>query len=249
MGTHTGPKPITDDSLIVSIDVANPACWNGGNTTLDGRLVNMARKDRKGTLSGNNGVSKGGSGKDSYAYFDGVDNFIYAVDGTGTQTKYNRTQGHYTEAWFRFPSDASTSWHGLFGRGVGDGGYLMLHTGKSAIYHTVSGGSGKLKYSSGTSSRFSSSYLFDSTSWWHIGWKYDPSTENSQLYVDGTLEVTHNMTSFLDMTNWSGGCKYIGSGPGRYGQHDMGIFRHYNRALTDDEIYQNFQANRGRYGK
>lgn len=236
MATVTGVKTVVSDDLVMALDFSNPRGYTGSASTSasNSNIIDMSRKSRQVTANGGVYVNS-----DKSVYFDGVDDFLYDALA---DIKYDRTQGHCTEAWFRFPTDASPNWHGLFGRGVGDGGYFMIHSGVSAIYHTVSGGSGLLKYSSG----ITSGMLFDEN-WHHLAWRYDPSDETSSLFHNGVRVVSHDMQNFLDITNASGGLRYIGAGAGRYGEHDMGIFRHYSRALTDEEVYQNYVATRGRY--
>ena len=279
MGTHFGPSDMFADATPLNVDIsvgkhrysiiADGDDWTNGigrvsmylrvpTTISTGRIHIRNRKiyktsvlynmsaNREQNVSAISTKPSGPNRSDSSHFFDGVEDFMYA-DGDGY--RYDRTQGHYTEAWFRFPTDASGNWHGLFGRGVGDGGYLMIHSNMSAIYHTAAGGSGYLKYAGGSNDYLRSSHLFaDATKWHHIGWRYDPSTENSTIYYNGVAETNHNMTALLDITNWSGGARYIGAGPGRYGKHDMGIYRHYNRALSEEEIKRNFESTRANYG-
>lgn len=196
-------------------------------------------------ISGNNNnLSNNGLTYNSdYTFeFDGTDDFLFTSD----DVLYTRSEGHTTEGWFKFPSNTNTSWHGLWGRGLGDGGYMFFHSGGKLSWYS--------SYTTGSNLYYDGSIVLgtdialDDTTWYQIVVAYNPDTETHDLYLNGELKSNRNISSILDIYNYSGGISYIGSGPGRYGMHTMGVFRHYNRTLTTEEIKQNFEATRGRYG-
>ena len=66
------------------------------------------------------------------------------------------------------------------------------------------------------------------------------------MYVNGILESTTARTGTI-----TPGVLHVGSNSGassEYFNGTLGLVRLYNRTLSDTEIYQNFQAVRGRYG-
>lgn len=205
-------------------------------------LWNMGQY-RDQNLSLNNGVvPKKMTNDTKYFHFDGVDDFLY----TGGY-RYTRSQGYTNEGWFRFYSDSSLSWHGLFGRGLGDGGYIMFHnSGDICWYSSYTNGSSYIFYDSGL--ELGDEIPLDGATWNHIVQTYDESDENMRFYLNGELKVTRDISGTLDVVNYSGGARYVGSGAGRYGKHDMGIYRHYSKCLSAEEAKQNFEANRGMYG-
>lgn len=198
---------------------------------------------RDQNLGLNNGVAPGKmTNGTKYFHFDGVDDFLY----TGGY-RYTRDQGFTNEGWFRFYPDSELSWHGLFGRGLGDGGYMMFHNnGDICWYSSYVNGSSYILYDSNL--ELNDHIPLDAATWNQIVWTYDETTENLHVYHNGVLKVTRNITGTLDVMNFSGGMRYVGSGPGRYGKHDMGVYRHYNKCLNATEVRQNFEATRGIYG-
>jgi hypothetical protein len=208
-------------------------------------LYNMSPY-REQNASLNNGVLPRYTDGSNYGVncldFDGTDDLLY-TDGY----RYTRAMGHTTEGWFRFPSNASGSWHGLWGRGLGDGGYMMFHNnGDICWYSSYTNSIAYLYYDSGL--ELNNHITLDGTTWYQIAIAYDPATENHLIYLNGELKATRNITWALDVVDYSGGIRYIGSGAGRYGIHTMGLFRHYNKCLSASEIKQNFEASRAIYG-
>lgn len=83
--------------------------------------------------------------------------------------------------------------------------------------------------------------------WVHIMQTTSDSTKSFKTYVNGTLIRD---TTFTGTPN-SGGGLLIGRGfyGGSYNYSgSVAIVKYYNRALTSDEVLQNFNATRGRFG-
>jgi len=79
--------------------------------------------------------------------------------------------------------------------------------------------------------------------WFYGAATYDGS--NVRMYVNGILESTTARTGTI-----TPGVLHVGSNSGassEYFNGTLGLVRLYNRTLSDTEIYQNFQAVRGRF--
>lgn len=81
--------------------------------------------------------------------------------------------------------------------------------------------------------------------WYHAVGVFDKSANTTALYINGVLEASQssytntptNYTSYIETGNYGG-----------YLDGKMAICRIYNRPLTVQEINQNFNAERGRFG-
>ena len=83
--------------------------------------------------------------------------------------------------------------------------------------------------------------------WYHAIAVHEPTVVN-KIYVNSDLGTTYS-ASLLTIIAPTGNMS-IGSAPGRIGamDGDISIARLYNKALSADEVKQNFNAIRGRYG-
>ena len=95
--------------------------------------------------------------------------------------------------------------------------------------------------------------LFVANTWYHIGLTYaggGATSTNKQLYVNG-VNVPFNTSGSANLNIPANSTLSIGRDHGRTTAHFNGKisnFKIYNRALTPQEIQQNFNALRGRFG-
>jgi hypothetical protein len=68
----------------------------------------------------------------------------------------------------------------------------------------------------------------------------------SRVYINGTLEGTTTASTVGDMSNNVG--LTLATDSNTYLNGQMGSFRIYNRALSSDEILQNYNATKARFG-
>jgi hypothetical protein len=84
-------------------------------------------------------------------------------------------------------------------------------------------------------------------SWYHVVGTYDRAVSTAKIYVNGVLRNTNSSISTGPTSNTQP--LLIGSRSGSTGfGGSIGGVKIYNRALTAQEILQNFNATRGRYG-
>lgn len=165
----------------------------------------------------------------------------------GTSDYISKTRRQYTaESWsveiiFK-PTDASdTSWNGLFGGNLGQGGYWFFHSaGNLALYSSA----GYLSYRSWTKAN-----TFTVDEFHHLVITYTPATSTTgtfNLYYNGG-EKTDSF-SFTFANSYTLDSQYIGMGGGnRYGTNDVAVYKEYEKVLSATEIKQNFNAYKNRF--
>lgn len=101
----------------------------------------------------------------------------------------------------------------------------------------------------GTPNDINSTTAVVANKWYHfVGVLTNSATNNNnllELYVNGVRETVGTQTSPFQ-TSVTGPIK-LGAYAG-YMSGAIGAIRIYNRPLTGNEVQQNFQSNRGRYG-
>ena len=237
MGTAYNANIVTD-GLVLCLDAANPRSyplsgtswndlsWNGNNAT----LVNGP------TFNSNNGGS---------VVFDASDEYGY-VSSSGFQSGNNSFS---MECWFMW-----------FGGGINN---VLFGYGSDTAAHRVpviAIVSSKFHFEFGSGSGVVSSNTTTQTNTWYHGFAvYDKTT--TKVYLNGIFENSTNYSSANIILNGSNGtnagigCLFsqygnITTAPRRYGTFNgsIALLRYYNRPLTPQEIRQNFNATRGRYG-
>lgn len=258
MATNYNPK-IVKDGLTTYYDFANTKSYSGSGTA----VIDLSKKQQHATIingalysSDNNGVIN----------FDGINDYI----GTNTNTTsklysawtVNGVNGYPTEktieVWFKTSDTAglivSRPWNG-----AGQYNYVLYH---NAFGVKVGGSGGPSTSDQGTSFSFTSKADGN----WHQGVFFMDKT-NYGVSFDGNttfVQQAHNFTSgsgahggysnygdpnlptaimtlYPYGSSWTGNTGFSISG-------SVAIFRQYDRVITQDEIKQNFEATRGRFG-
>jgi len=219
-------KSIVTDSLVLHIDAANKKSYPGSGTAIN-------------DLSGNsiNGTLKNGpvfnSGNVGHIAFDGTNDYVF-MEGVPTANFMT------LECWFRTDTQQSNKYIVAFGKDLtGQNGFDLTFQNTqigSYIATTGAGGGGNL---------YTTSY-YDNI-WHHIASTYDGSI--CKTYYDGNHAVSRTgMSGIPDIE--STGRLNIGSwvNNGVNANSDIATVSIYNRALTADEILQNFNATKARFG-
>ena len=219
---------LTTTNLFVNLDASNTASYPGTGTT----WTDLQGNDNGTLINGPTfNAANGGS-----IVTDGVNDYILVgrVAGTGTST-----QSMTYELWIN-PAD-------------NDGNIMSMSAANPQTNWNMppiaaSGGRFRGKV-------WANNYIFSNNftqgTWYQVvlTWNYPSRTQS--LYVNGVLNASQggitysssNVDNFLFLGQANPGADNTGMFGGRYG-----IFRIYNRALTANEILQNFNANRSRYG-
>ena len=212
---------IVTSGLVLCYDAGNPRSYPGSGAS----WYDASNNGNAGSILNGPTYSSNNLG---YLSFDGVNEY---VDTGRTATQLGVYDADYTfEAWV-YPTDL-TSDRTMFGTdqtNVRQGMHLVFRSG--AIYQGHYGSD----FSAGTATL---------NGWNNISYTYVKSSSAASIYKIGVLQGTGTISSFIGTTNiliarWASG--YYFAGPGS-------TYKIYNRTLSAQEILQNYNALRGRYG-
>jgi hypothetical protein len=236
MGAYAGPE-IVEDGLVLALDAANPKSYPGSGTT----WTDLSGNGNTGTLTNGPTYSSANGGS---IVFDGVDDGVNLPNKSDFYLIPNQNQTNC--GWFNTNNtntstiiyDARNSVGSTVGYfiGVQSGGLL-----RAWFYYTFNDAS-SLQINTAISAGI----------WYHYAVVFDRNGLMS-LYLNGILKSSVNISSFSANdysinTNPTIGIKsYSGSGISPF-SGNIAQVSIYNRALTPQEIQQNFNATRSRYG-
>lgn len=227
MGFSRGPKIVTD-GLVLALDAANPKSYPGSGTTWS----DLSGNGNNGTLT--NGPTFNSDNQGSID-FDGVNDYIEFTSGISTPTA-NLT----SVTWVKLDSYLTqNSTIGIHPDGGANGGFRIY-----AISPTSMGV--WMRNSTGSVSALTTSNGIPLNEWIQITFVNNNGVgkiyRNGVEAVSGTFSTTpvalNNVNAWI--SRYSGGGYYI---DGKVGSPIL-----YNKALTPQEIQQNYNATKSRYG-
>jgi hypothetical protein len=215
---YVGPD-IVDNGLVFAVDAGSTRSYASSGTTTTSLVGSNT-----GTLS--NGVAYV-SGNGGSWDFDGVDDYI---DTTFTIPAGDRS----LEFWVYYNTLTS----------VGGNSYSLMGVQQPSASYLYSGiqsnGSG-YSYAGNTGGAYN--YTFSAQTWYHIACVMDSGT--ARHYVNGVQEDTRAYSSSVASTTEV----MIGA---INQQHEIDglvpLTRVYNKALSAEEVLQNFNAQKSRFG-
>tara|TARA_B110000211_G_scaffold64111_1_gene73530 strand:- start:16 stop:711 length:696 start_codon:yes stop_codon:yes gene_type:complete len=230
MGLTHSPRIVTD-GLVFCLDAANKLSYAGaGNTWIDLVGSNNGILTNGPTFSEENGGS---------VVFDGSDDYV-----TSPASYFNNilTDALTLEAFINI---SNTSGYQLIGGGQDN----TLYRYTAAFNWNQVGETDKLGFdleADGGQVRLVSTSTFTSNNWLHLVGTYDGST--AKFYINNTLEDTDTGTSgnINDFDGFILG-RDINFSAGRVFNGKMACYKVYNKALTQQQIKQNYKALRGRF--
>jgi hypothetical protein len=236
MATIGGPKLVTED-LIFALDAASKKSYPGSGTTWFD------------LISSNNGTLTGGptfdSGNEGSIVFDGTNDY---VNGPATNSVIGDNRATITlSAWVKI---TGTSAMYLFNCKRSDSFSTLV--GLTANYNTSGGGSPGLlgalvrRVDNSTHTWYAYDGNYDNDGIWHNVVFTATGTANT-LYIDGILRSTDN----LGMQTVSGntGPITVGSfGTSSWTNGNIACVKLYTRDLSADEVLQNYNALKNRFG-
>jgi len=141
-------------------------------------------------------------------------------------------------------------WTMINAKGIAQG-FLSIVNGPSYLNFYMDS-SNKMRWevigttSSGYTDIFSTT-IFEIGKWYHVVGTFNPTTQTISIYINGVLETS--LGSYTNMPGNSTYSSYIALGNyGGYLNGKIALARIYTKPLTLDEINQNFNAQRGRFG-
>ena len=220
---------IVRDSLLISTDAGQSASYGGSGT----QWFDLSGNSRTITIIGPTYSSSEG-GKFS---FNGTSHYMSLPD-------FNLTTNFTVGAWIK---TTNVNFAQIMARGgsTNDRGVYMSMNYASG---TISGGGNDgTPYS--WNARDVSTILVNDNNWHYVVGVFNQTTNQVTGYVDGNKGRTMHVRMLND--GYSPNNTKIGrnqTGDGQWFGGDMSAFHMYNKNLSEEEILQNFNAMRGRYG-
>jgi hypothetical protein len=232
---------IVTSGLVFSLDAGNTRCYSGSGLTAYS-LVGNLQSDLVG------GVGFSSTGTSSF-YYDGSNDLIntnYSVSGMSeftAEASFRTTSTYDTSQYYNCPSILGTAQ----GAGASGDWCMAVKAGNLVAYDELNGGANNIDLN-----------IYVANNNWYIVQATRDSSGVIKYYVNGvfitqstgrtTLLRTTATTSTIYGTNWMVGSAFWIDGNYRNFLGNIGYSRLYNRALSAQEISQNFNATRDRYG-
>jgi hypothetical protein len=226
MGFYRGPRLVTD-GLVLCLDAANTKSYPGTGTT----CTDLSGNSNNGTLV--NGVGYSTNNKGIFV-FDGVDDYIsiastIVMGNSNTVSAFIKLSTSNTSTVIYCPlANMIDNWLGI------SNNRLLLYATETADINNFS---------------LLGTTILDTT---NTKWYYVTSTISNNvatIYVNGIQENT--ITKEFTIGSWSSGGDIGRRGGFSQTQYFNGMISNlqiYNRALTSNEILQNYNATKSRYG-
>ena len=230
MGATLGQKSIVRDGLVLYLDAGNPASYSGSGTV----WKDLSGNGHTGTIDG----ATFNTGNQGVFDFDGTNDH---VDITSS-SDFTFGTGDYTISyWINFDSVNSTetmldlrnSYSGSSNDGYAD-------------YYQDSSGIKYKTWSNVSNNYYTSTSSFSTGTWYNVTPLRDDGT--FKLYINGSLDGSTSNTNNFPGTKCTFGWN-VSNNSGRSidGQTSL-LLIYKGKALTGEEVKQNYNAFRTRYG-
>jgi hypothetical protein len=225
MSAISGPNVI-EDGLVLALDAANVKSYPGSGTA----WTDLSNNGNNGTLVNGAGYNSDNLGS---LVFDGVDDYVTLG------TKNIITTDFSVNMWVRVTTATKEVY--FFSFGYIDSNSALLYRNESAPYNLTI-----IYRNSGANTTHSSSFAINQNVTYNITWIRNGAS--NILYINGV-----NIYSFSNSTTLTSCIYDIGWATTRnkttaYYQGNIYNTMLYNRALTPQEILQNYNATKGRFG-
>jgi hypothetical protein len=236
MSTLSGGPNIVSNGLILNLDAANTKSYISGSTAWN----DISRGGNNGTLTNGPTFNTGSGGS---IVFDGVDDYVLL----NTLSTLVGTSNVSIECWF-YNNTTTSGFQNIVGQFNGSSGWL-IHTSTNVnqkIIVLVGGGTayGGVN-NTPTGAWFNTVLVYDGT--------LTGDTNKLKMYINGIYRTYDTWMGGTVPSTWPNATSVnvaIGSllGYGRYFNGNIPIIRIYNRTLTSQEVLQNYNATKGRFG-
>jgi hypothetical protein len=232
MGRIYNANTVKDD-LVFYIDAANPRSYPGtGTNFIDvSNIKNIATLVNAPTYN------------NTYFSFDGLNEHIILNDSASVDVSSEKT----FEMWVRFNTFSVSGAISLFNKRLTAGSqeeyFIFIYTGSGSVANEIT-----FDYSN-SGSRWLTGYVPPLNEWVYIVLNVNTASPIRNLYINGQLQAS-DTTSMGTLTAYTHDV-YIGKdqagSSSYYLNGDIGLAKIYNRALTSNEIRQNYLATKGRF--
>ena len=219
MGLSHSPSLVMD-GLVFSIDAGNSRCYSGSGNTAFGLVAGIG-----GTLLSGAGFTSLNQG--SFTFDGGANSYLTATSNSGI----TGAQARSICAWAKFNNVSSSVVCGL-GDVTADFRLFEIQAFSSRLIGHRYG-----NFINGTT-------VLTTGVWYFTAYTYDGTT--SRLYLNGNIEGTATETLNTVNTPFSVGKRGFNSNSNMSGF--ISNVQIYNRALSAQEIKQNYNATKKRYG-
>ena len=238
MAINVRPNIVTN-GLVLNLDAANTKSYPRSGTS----WRDLSGLNNNGTLTNGPIFNSANGGS---IVFDGVDDYI----GLGTPSSLNILSNITINSWVKvtsFPTVNNVST--IYEKGydnTNDQTYLRFANSAGSIFLDV----GTYKGSNNTNYR--TVYTVGSTisleSWYNIVGQHDGANWN--LYLNGSLisQTLESQGPLVSTSPISIGAAYISTGYARFLNGKIAIVQVYNRALSAQQVLQNYNATKTRFG-
>lgn len=226
---------IVTDGLVFGIDAANPRCYSGSGITVNG-------------FTGIGATLVGGVGFTTTNYgsfvFDGVNDYINVPHNSSISAA--TTNAFSLSAWFLSTVNGTSSTLEIVNKRNNTAGPTYVSYGMSwRRVSTTDTIFARLGFTDNSVSDLNSTDLLQNV-WYFATETFDGT--NHRLYINGTLNQSGSVSGktilddgfSLTINSYSGSSEFLAG--------NTSAVLYYNRALSPQEIQQNFAALRGRYG-
>jgi len=225
MAIFKNTPPVVTDGLVLYLDAASRQSYISGSTVWN----DLSGNNNSGTLTNGPTFSSANGGS---IVFDGVNDFVEVPN-------FNTANTITVDVWVKKTS--GNSWQGWLGNwnttGIGDSWLLTQNNSNRAsfyIMHTNNVGDNIVDTSG----------IIVGNVWYNYTGTFSNSTLS--LYKNGSLV---NSKSTLQNTIYQNSLKiWCGRFSGFYLNGQLSNGKVYNRALSADEVLQNYNATKGRFG-
>jgi hypothetical protein len=208
---------IVSDGLVLYLDAANTRSYSGSGTSSNSLV---------GGIGANlvNGVGFTSSNNGAFI-FDGSNDYI----NFGNSSAVQQSSGTLS-AWAK----ASSPGGGYRGIIAKQGAYGLFYTDSILVAYDWAADTPR---STGVN-------IADNT-WKNVVLTYQSGVSNgTRIYINGVSVLTTTITVLNQTGNLFGGAE---ANAGQYAACQISLFNMYNRALSAQEILQNYNATKGRY--
>lgn len=227
MALHHNPRIVTD-GLVSLADTQTPSPSGKVYDPISGGYLTLSNGASVGDQS--NGIT-----------FDGSND--YASGDSAYSDAFNFGTGDFTlEAWIK-QHVAQSGWIVLWSKGSsGSTGFAWMKHSNGVILSTSIDAPNNIHYSNSDATY--SSHL---GKWLHVATTWDRDG-NAKIYFNGEHVATNDISAQNQSVD--GATVYIGAWQGAYWFWDgqMDSIKGYNRTLSANEVLQNYNAQRVRFG-
>ena len=222
MAFHYSPKLVTD-GLVLALDAGNTKSYPGSGTS----WIDLSNNGNNATLTNAPTYSNGNltfNGSTQYAQANSVTDEIASGDFTLMAMIKGSTQDHKSILSFN----------------TNTGGNRQLWMVRNA---------GMGVYDSGN--WYIGSIDVDNNQWHHVAFTYDYSSKNAKTYTDGVNDLdvtTGNQINVQSSDTANIGMEFDGGTPTDHFNGSIPMVYVYNRVLSQEEVTQNFEAFKTRFG-